>query len=277
MASLVWYVKSQLVVPEVSVPYVVGKQIEQAQTELEDLGLEVADPILYDYSPNFEENVVIKQSREKDAKVKKGASLILTVNTAKPLPKMPDVVNKSFDDAVKALMALGVAQDRIDNKPLYDENTDEGLIVKSDPALNTEFDPETVQITLYVSKGEESVLLPDLIGKTESEAKALLEGAKLVLGEVKKESSFSIEEGKVTKTWAFDKGTGTSVPPGTAITIYLSTGYPPEALNYTFNVPVAPAQDGKRARFVSNSWMRAIMERSRIGEHVPLEKAKCYL
>lgn len=71
MASLVWYVKSQLVVPEVSVPYVVGKQIEQAQTELEDLGLEVADPILYDYSPNFEENVVIKQSREKDAKVKK--------------------------------------------------------------------------------------------------------------------------------------------------------------------------------------------------------------
>ncbi|MDH6426841.1 serine/threonine protein kinase [Paenibacillus odorifer] len=248
MASLVWYVKSQLVVPEVSVPYVVGKQIEQAQTELEDLGLEVADPILYDYSPNFEENVVIKQSREKDAKVKKGASLILTVNTAKPLPKMPDVVNKSFDDAVKALMALGVAQDRIDNKPLYDENTDEGLIVKSDPALNAEFDPETVQITLYVSKGEESVLLPDLIGKTESEAKALLEGAKLVLGEVKKESSFSIEEGKVTKTWAFDKGTGTSVPPGTAITIYLSTGYPPEALNYTFNVPVAPAQDGKKSK-----------------------------
>lgn len=248
MASLVWYVKSQLVVPEVSVPYVVGKQIEQAQTELEDLGLEVADPILYDYSPNFEENVVIKQSREKDAKVKKGASLILTVNTAKPLPRMPDVVNKSFDDAVKALMALGVAQDRIDNKPLYDENTDEGLIVKSDPALNAEFDPETVQITLYVSKGEESVLLPDLIGKTESEAKALLEGAKLVLGEVKKESSFSIEEGKVTKTWAFDKGTGTSVPPGTAITIYLSTGYPPEALNYTFNVPVAPAQDGKKSK-----------------------------
>lgn len=170
------------------------------------------------------------------------------MNTAKPLPKMPDVVNKSFDDAVKALMALGVAQDRIDNKPLYDENTDEGLIVKSDPALNAEFDPETVQITLYVSKGEESVLLPDLIGKTESEAKALLEGAKLVLGEVKKESSFSIEEGKVTKTWAFDKGTGTSVPPGTAITIYLSTGYPPEALNYTFNVPVAPAQDGKKSK-----------------------------
>lgn len=68
MASLVWYVKSQLVVPEVSVPYVVGKQLEQAKTELEDLGLEVADPILYDYSPNFEENVVMKQSRKRTPK-----------------------------------------------------------------------------------------------------------------------------------------------------------------------------------------------------------------
>ncbi len=246
MASLVWYVKSQLVVPEVSVPYVVGKQLEQAKTELEDLGLEVADPILYDYSPNFEENVVMKQSREKDAKVKKGASLILTVNTAKPLTKMPDVSNSTFDEAVKALMAKGVPQNQIKNEPLFDENTPVGKVIKSDPAFDSEFDPETVSITLYVSKGEESVTMPDLIGQTESEAKATLEAAKLVLGDVKEESSFTVEEGKVTKTWAYEKGT--SVPPGTAITIYLSTGYPPEALNYTFNVPVAPAQDGKKSK-----------------------------
>ncbi|MEK3747019.1 Stk1 family PASTA domain-containing Ser/Thr kinase [Paenibacillus sp. FSL E2-8871] len=246
MASLVWYVKSQLVVPEVSVPYVVGKQLEQAKTELEDLGLEVADPILYDYSPNFEENVVMKQSREKDAKVKKGASLILTVNTAKPLTKMPDVTNLSFDEAVKALIAKGVPQNQIKNEPLFDENMEVGKVVKSDPAIDSEFDPETVSITLYVSKGEESVTMPDLIGKTESEAKALLEESKLVLGDVKEESSFTVDEGKVTKTWAYEKGT--SVPPGTAITIYLSTGYPPEALNYTFNVPVAPAQDGKKSK-----------------------------
>lgn len=246
MASVVWYVKSQLVVPEVSVPYVVGKQLEQAKTELEDLGLEVADPILYDYSPNFEENVVMKQSREKDAKVKKGASLILTVNTAKPLTKMPDVSNSTFDEAVKALMAKGVPQNQIKNEPLFDENTPVGKVIKSDPAFDSEFDPETVSITLYVSKGEESVTMPDLIGQTESEAKATLEAAKLVLGDVKEESSFTVEEGKVTKTWAFEKGT--AVPPGTAITIYLSTGYPLEALNYTFNVPVAPAQDGKKSK-----------------------------
>ncbi|MNV40008.1 hypothetical protein D3C71_1316080 [compost metagenome] len=73
-----------------------------------------------------------------------------------------------------------------------------------------------------------------------------MEESKLVLGDVKEESSFTVDEGKVTKTWAYEKGT--SVPPGTAITIYLSTGYPPEALNYTFNVPVAPAQDGKKSK-----------------------------
>lgn len=118
------------------------------------------------------------------------------MNTAKPLPKMPDVVNKSFDDAVKALMALGVAQDRIDNKPLYDENTDEGLIVKSDPALNTEFDPETVQITLYVSKGEESVLLPDLIGKTESEARRCWKVPSLFLEKLNKNPASALKKVK---------------------------------------------------------------------------------
>lgn len=246
MTSLVLYVKAQLVVHEVPVPYVVGKQLEEAKAELEKVGLEVADPLLYDYSPNFEENEVIKQSKERDAMVKEGASIVLTVNSAKPLPKMPDLTNNSFDEAVKALIALGLPQSKIENKPIFDENTEEGKIVRSEPAPESEFDPETDTITLYVSKGEESVIMPDLVGKTESEAKALLEENKLVLGEVKQESSFTMEEGKVTKSWAYEAGA--SVPPGTAITIYISTGYPPEALNYTFNVPVAPTQEGKKSK-----------------------------
>lgn len=246
MVSVVWYVRAQLVVPEVTVPYVVGKDLEQARNELEDLGLVVAEP-KYDYSPNFAENQVIDQSRDKDTKVKKGASITLTVNTAKPLSKMLDVTNRSFDDAVKMLMALGISQDRIrQSDPIFDENIEAGKIIRSDPAVDTEIDVEQVIITLYISKGIEGTLMPDIINKTESEAKKLLEGAKLVLGEVKEESSFTIEAGKVTKVEGYEKGA--SVPPGTAITIYLSSGYPPEALNYTFNVPVAPAQDGGRSK-----------------------------
>ncbi len=246
MASVVWYVKSQLVVPEVSVPYVVGKDLEQARNELEDLGLVVAEP-KYDYSPNFAENEVIDQSRDKDSKVKKGASITLTVNTAKPLSKMLDVTNRTFDDAVKMLMALGISQDRIrESDPIFDENIEAGKVIRSDPDVDTEIDVDQVTITLYVSKGIEGTTMPDIINQTESEAKKLLEGAKLVLGEVKEESSFTIEAGKVTKVEGYEKGA--SVPPGTAITIYLSSGYPPEALNYTFNVPVAPAKDGGRSK-----------------------------
>lgn len=246
MASVVWYVKSQLVVPEVPVPYVVGKEIEQAKAEIEAAGLVVA-PLEYDYSPNFEENFVIEQNREKDTKVKKGASLILTVNTAKPLTKMPPVTGKSYDEAVKALMAVGVAQSQIEPpNSIFDENMEAGKVVRSDPDEGSEFDLETATFVLYVSKGAEGTVMPDLIGKTESEAKALLEERKLVLGEVKESTSFSVDVGKVTKTWAFENGA--TVPPGTAITIFISTGYPPEALNYTFNVPVAPAQDGKKSK-----------------------------
>jgi serine/threonine-protein kinase len=97
-----------------------------------------------------------------------------------------------------------------------------------------------------VSKGKESTPMPGLLGLTEKEAKAKLEEAGLVLDAVKEEPSFTYEKGKVTKQWAYEEGD--LVPPGEKITIYLSTGYPPEAVEYTFNVPVAPAVDGQKSK-----------------------------
>ncbi|QUL57428.1 Stk1 family PASTA domain-containing Ser/Thr kinase [Paenibacillus tritici] len=245
MGGVVWYVNSKLSVDEVAVPVVTGKTFEQAKAELEAAGLFAEEPPLQDYNPNFEENVVWKQSKT-NTMVKEGTHIILTVSTAKTLPKLKDVSGKSYNDAVKELIAAGIAESRITEDPRFSKDYPEGQVISSEPAADTEYDPETVTVKLIVSKGEENTPMPDLIGKTEKEAKAELDKAGLVLDAVKEEPSFIHEKGKVTKQWAYEPGD--LVPPGEKITIYISTGYPPEALEFTFNVPVAPAADGKKSK-----------------------------
>jgi serine/threonine protein kinase/beta-lactam-binding protein with PASTA domain len=244
MGGVVWYVNSKLSVDEVAVPVVTGISFEQAKAALEEVGLFAEDPPLLEYNANFEENIVWKQSKS-DTMVKEGTHIILTVSTAKIMPKLPELSTKSYDDAVKELIALGIAQSRITPDERYSEDFDKGKVISSEPAAGSDYDPETVTIKLMVSKGKESTKMPGLLGMTEKEAKAALEKAGLVLDEVKEEPSFTYEKGKVTKQWAYEEGD--LVSPGEKVTIYLSTGYPPEALEYTFNVPVAPAVDGQKS------------------------------
>ncbi|WP_340023095.1 Stk1 family PASTA domain-containing Ser/Thr kinase [Paenibacillus sp. FSL K6-1096] len=245
MAGVVWYVNSKLSVDEVSVPVVTGKSFEEAKAELEAVGLLAEEPPLQEYKEGFAENIVWKQNKT-NTMVKEGTHIILTVSTAKTLPKLPDVSGKSYDDAVKELMALGIAQGNISPDERYSEEFDKGKVISSEPAANSEYDPENVTVKLMVSKGKESIQMPDLLGKTEKEAKAELEKVGLVLDAVKEEPSYTIEKGKVTKQWAYEAGD--LVPPGEKITIYISTGYAPEALEYTFNVPVAPVAEGKKSK-----------------------------
>ncbi|WP_339256046.1 Stk1 family PASTA domain-containing Ser/Thr kinase [Paenibacillus sp. FSL P2-0136] len=245
MTGIVWYVNSKLSVDEVSVPAVTGKTFQEAKAELEAVGLFAEEPALVEYNPNFEENIVWKQNKT-NTMVKEGTHIILTVSAAKVLPKLKDVSNLSYDDAVKELIALGIAQSRITPDERFSEEFAKGKVISSEPAADTEYDPDTVTIKLIVSKGKESTQMPDLIGKTEKEAKAALESVGLVLDAVKEEPSFIHEKGKVTKQWAYEPGD--LVPPGEKITIYISTGYPPEALEFTFNVPVAPAAEGKKSK-----------------------------
>ena len=246
MFSVVWYVKSMLDVPEVPVPYVVNMTLEDAKSKLEEVGLIVEDPIISEYNANYPEGVVFEQSKPKDSMVKKGTSIVLSVSTAKPLSTMVDFSGKTLEEATKALIEMGVAQNQITSDNRNSSEVELGKIITQDPLPGSEFDPETAQISIIVSKGEESIDMPDLTGLTEKEAADKLKEVNLELGDVKEDSSFTVEKGKVSKQWPYDKGT--PVAPGTKITIYLSTGYPPEALEYTFNLPVAPTQIGKKTK-----------------------------
>ncbi|MGN7414408.1 Stk1 family PASTA domain-containing Ser/Thr kinase [Paenibacillus sp. SAF-068] len=246
MVGVVWYVKGMLVVPEVTVPNVITQTEEKAREMLEEKGLVVSDEVIRLYQEGVEPGIVYDQSRKEGDVVKEGSEVQISVGAEKELVKMIDVKQETYDEAVKKLTALGIKEDQIQRKEEYSNEVASGSVISQTPGVNEEFDPAIVQIELIVSKGTETVKMPDLKNLTRSEAEEKLKSAGLELAQVQEESSYTVDQGKVTQQWPVEAGT--EVSPGDKITIFISTGYPPEALKYPFNINVSPKEEGKNSK-----------------------------
>ena len=77
------------------------------------------------------------------------------------------------------------------------------------------------EITLYVSKGTENTVVPDILGKTLEEAIVSIERNSLKVGKVIEEASDKYLKGEVCRQ---SKKAFETVPAGTEIDIYVSTG-----------------------------------------------------
>lgn len=244
LAGVVWYVESALVVPEVTVPRVIDKTEAEARTLLADQGIEV-NQVFQEYKEGVDPGIVYEQSRPEGAVVKKGSLIDLTVSVEKPTEDMIELTGRNYEDAVQALLALGMSEDRIKTSEEFsDESVNE--VIGQSIAAGQPFDPEIDVITLRVSKGQEMVEMPDLINKTRAEAEELIRANKLTVAPVKEESSFEVEKGRVTQQWPYEAGA--PVVPGTEITIYVSTGFSPETIEYNYNISVAPHEEGKDSK-----------------------------
>lgn len=246
MVGVVWYVRGMLVVPDVKVPNVVSQTEEKARQMLQDNGLVVSDNVIREYKEGIEPGIVFDQSRDEGDIVKEGSEVQLSVGAEKALSKMIDLKDKSYDEAVKQLTGLGIKEDQIQRKDEYSNDKSAGTVLSQTPGVNEEYDPAEVQIVLTVSKGSETIKMPDLKNHTRSEAESILKSAGLVLAQVQEEESYTVAKGKVTQQWPVEAGA--DVNPGDKITIFISTGYPNEALNYAYNINVSPKEVGKSSK-----------------------------
>ncbi|MEK4056393.1 Stk1 family PASTA domain-containing Ser/Thr kinase [Paenibacillus sp. FSL F4-0087] len=246
MVGVVWYVKGMLVVPDVKVPNVIGQTEEKARQMLQDQGLVVSDNVIREYKEDVDPGIVFDQTRNEGDVVKEGSEVQLSVGAEKELLKMIDLKDLSYDEAVKQLTELDIKEDQIQRKEEFSNDKSAGTVLSQTPGVNVEYDPAEVQIVLTVSKGSETIKMPDLKNRTRSEAESMLKSAGLILAQVQEESSYTVDEGKVTQQWPVEAGA--DVNPGDKITIFISTGYPPEALNYAYNINVSPKEEGKNSK-----------------------------
>jgi serine/threonine-protein kinase len=250
IAVLIWAVsalRGQISNEDVMVPNVIGKEELPAIEELKKAGFVIMEPILREVVEDKEEvGKVIAQSK-KDMEAKEGSAIQLTIGQAKDLPEMPPLKGLKYEAAVEMLKEMGVDENNILPSEKHDQS-EPGTILDQYPAAKASFDPASdTKITLTVSKGEEAFPMPDLIGKTEAEAKAAIEQANLKLpsGKIIREPSYS-QAGTVFKQFPLEKNE--MVTPQTEVTIWVSNGYPDDSKVQRLDVTVSPAVEGQTSK-----------------------------
>lgn len=196
----------------VEVPDVVGKSVEQATYLLPKAGLELGDiKKVYSSEP---ENEVISQDPEAGDQVKKATQVDLVVSRGEKQVSVPDVTNKTFDEAKSSLEQAGFKVERTDESS---GGVDEGNVIRTSPAAGTEAKKGST-VSVVVSTGPESVDVPDVIGDSESVAEAKLEDAGFTVVSKDVNTNPSNMYNKVTRQ---SPSAGTSLDEGSSVTIWV--------------------------------------------------------
>ncbi|WEK52846.1 MAG: Stk1 family PASTA domain-containing Ser/Thr kinase [Candidatus Cohnella colombiensis] len=228
--------------PDIKVPTVVGMQEKEARDTLEAAGLIVDPVVLEETSATVPVGIVTKQNKQ-DMEVAKGATIQITVSSGEELTEMPDVTNQSFDAAKKMLVELGVDEENVLPTEVYDDS-EPGTVLRQVPKANESIDPMNTTVTLTVSKGREAFKMPELIGKSLNEAKAMIAKYNLTLPEdkISYDSSYA-PKGTVFKQFPAEQNE--MVIEGQEVQIWISNGYPAESRQESYDITVAPQQDGQ--------------------------------
>ncbi len=145
----------------------------------------------------------------------------LTIRSTPPMPTtariVPDVSDMSYERATSVLADEELVAFRID-----EPNPDiaEGNVIRTDPAAGESVSPGQ-RISVYVSQGEETAVVPTLVGLTQADAQAALQAVGLTLGTVRQRNDPSLDAGIVMSA---DQAEGASIPVGSAVNLVVATG-----------------------------------------------------
>jgi len=132
--------------------------------------------------------------------------------------EVPAVEGMTVEEAEDALAEAGLRVGPQTSQTVDDEDL-VGRVLSANPAIGTAVAPDT-EVSLTVGAAPESVTIPDVVGQPRDEARDTLRDLGLEV-EATEESSSEVEEGRVIRT---DPRGGSSVEPGSTVTIVVSTG-----------------------------------------------------
>lgn len=201
----------------VIVPDIKGKTVAEATTTLDKLGLtlEVEKEV---YNAETEAGLIITQNPESTKELNTGKTIKVTVSKGVKTGTIPSVIGMSEADAVKAIETAKFVVGEI--KREYNSNYNTDIVFQMNPTGNATAN-EGTKVTIYVSKGEDLVTVPSVIGQTEADAKSSLSNAGLTAGTVTYESSTDYAQGMVIKQSPSD---GTQVQRSAEVSLTVSNG-----------------------------------------------------
>lgn len=171
--------------------------------------------ITYGNVPSKQPGEVLRQNPVASMPVKKGKTVLLTVNGEAEQVVVEDVKGYKQQDAYDALKALNLSP-KI--QAVADDDTAVGYVVKTDPAAGSTVSTGTTVI-IYVS-GPSTVVIPNIVGYQYSTAKEELEAAGFVVT-----AEYDDESDKDENTvLSVSPNEGEKAKKGSVVTVTVSSG-----------------------------------------------------
>jgi Serine/threonine protein kinase len=210
------------------VPDVVGKTVPDAGVYMQQAKLSLDPNVTFEFSDTIEKDHIIEQEPKAETSVKVGRAIKLVVSKGLEVAKFPDVTTGliSKENALNLIFNLGfTGKQTIETKP--SDTVPEGFVIAQDPAPNVTW-AKSGSIKLTISDGalRQTIYMPNVIGKTSTEAKKVLEDNKLVV-HIEDEDSTTFPKDVVMRT---APKPGDSVQQGAEVTMFVSFGPGPIAM-----------------------------------------------
>jgi len=254
IGSSVWgyyQVMDFLNVPIVKVPDLIGKDLKSAREELAKEGLKLE---IYNrnYNNQIPEGHIISQYPKQGKEVKSNRDISVVVSKGARLTEVPKVVEKTLREAKISLDEADLKLGKVTF--VFNDQIEKGLVINQDPSSQAKAKINS-KVNLIVSKGKKAkpVVVPNLVGLNEENAKQRLRNLNLIIGEVKYQESLNYFKGQVM---AQEPKASTKLSAGSPVNLTISSGirnlYGSEVHQFRVRININPGQEDQRVKIVVN-------------------------
>lgn len=224
---------------KVPVPDLAGKTYEEAQAELNKLGIGIQKGQQIS-SDEYEEGQIVSHRPAAGEKVEKHTTIIVDISTGEGTITVPPVVGMTDAEAIAALSSASFDYQK---NYSYSDTVEEGHVISQSPEGNSNA-KKGEKVILEISQGSELLTVPDVVNsiKTEAQAKEMLKDFTVTT------SSGYSDHFSPGMVMGQSLESGQKVPRGTTINIVISQGPEPEQIvkpaTYRFSVTIdSPESD----------------------------------
>ena len=153
------------------VPSLKGKSLADATSRAQDYGFEIVVSE-FEVSNEVDYGNVIEQSPEAGQYVKNGSTITVTVSAGPETPSVPNLIGKTYDEAVAALQSAGFTLGKVSYQV---SDTAVGFVCSQVPSAGTE-SPEGGIVNICISATNATTsTMPSLLLKPVEDAVAIME------------------------------------------------------------------------------------------------------
>ncbi len=160
-------------IEELEVPDLIGMPESDAIRTVRDAGFEI--DIQREFNTNVADGQVFRQDPEAGTMALPDDVITIVVSRGTQLVRVPDVVGNTRDQATATLRDAGFQVNVTDD---FSETVQQGRVISQSPESGVSIDAGST-VTIRVSKGPDTIQVPDVIDLTEAQARRELQDAGL--------------------------------------------------------------------------------------------------